>query len=214
MGVEAINLPAGYTAAHDARFKVVCDHLLGVEGRVSNNPADHGGLTDFGLSLRYLIAQGKLDAGHPRFADLDLDHDGAIDAGDLAVMTPASAERIYRDCVWIPYGLWSLPRPFDGALFDQVVNDGPSAAVKLLQRAINAVFHGAVGVTPLDIDGDLGSTTRAHLDIAIDHLGLDAVLAALRSAAEARYRAIVAADPTQHQFLGGWLARAEGLGDV
>ncbi len=214
MGVASIQLPAGYTAAHDARFKQVCDHVIGIEGRGGDNPADRGGLTKFGWSLRSLIDQGKLDAGHPRFADLDLDLNGVIDSRDLAAMTPADAERDYRDCIWIPYGLWSLPEPFDGALFDQTVNDGPSAAVKLLQRALNSVYQGAVGVTPLEVDGDLGPSTKSHLDMAIDHLTEDAVMAAYRGAAETRYRAIVAADPSQRQFLGGWLARAEGLGDV
>lgn len=214
MGVETIQLPAGYTAAHDARFKVVCGRVIGIEGGLADNPADRGGLTNFGLTLRFLIDQGRIDAGHPRFADLDLDQSGAIDSKDLLAMTPSSAERVYRDCVWVPYGLWSLPEPFDGAVFDQVVNDGPGAAVKLLQRAINSAFHGAVGVRPLDVDGELGPSSRSHLDLAIDHLGKDAVLGALRNAAAARYEAIVAADPSQKQFLGGWLARAERLGDV
>ena len=214
MGVDTIQLPAGYTAAHDARFKVVCDRLIGVEGKLANDPADHGGLTNYGLSLRFLIDQGHLDAGHPRFADLDLDENGVIDARDLIAMTPAKSEQVYRDCIWIPYGLWSLPEPLDGAMLDQVVNDGPAAAGKLLQRAINSVYAGAVGMRPLDVDGEVGPSTRSHLDTAVDRLGVDAVIGALRNVAEDRYRLIAARDPSQKRFLNGWIARAEGLGNV
>ena len=100
-------------------------------------------------------------------------------------------------------------------LFDQGVNGGLVAARKLLQRAINVCLEKhRLDVEPLKIDGDLGATTRAALDavILLPAATMAAIIIAYRQVVRDRYRAIVAADPSQRRFLNGWFNRANELG--
>ena len=64
------------------------------------------------------------------------------------------------------------------------------------------------------MDGGLGPITRRRLDLSISIKGADVTLQYLKDAANARFLSIVAADPSQKKWLGGWQARAQELGDV
>ena len=181
-------------------------------GGFTNLPNDHGGATKYGLSLRYLIAQGKLD---PSFVDqADLNHDGVLDLPDIEDMTLATAAPIYGQFFWTAPGFDSLPPTFDAALFDEGVNGGTVTASKLLQSALNALWRTSISLEALVVDGGLGQITRGRLALSISQKGAAATLSALRSAVASRDRAIVASDPSQQEFLDGWLNRAAELGDV
>ena len=62
-----------------SRFDTAFRHLLGEEGGYVNHPADRGGATNWGISLRFLKAEGKIDANRDGRHDLDLDMDGDMD---------------------------------------------------------------------------------------------------------------------------------------
>jgi lysozyme family protein len=199
--------PAGWTADNDRRWRQIFARILLTEGHHSKDPSDRGGETQWGCSLRFLKAVGCIDANHDGFADLDLNFDTVIDGHDVRALTPDIAGELYLKHFMIAPGIWSLPRPFDAALFDQAVNGGTTAAIKLLQRALNRQDGPS-----LKVDGDLGPRTRAQLT---ESLGRGRpVLAALRTEAAQRYEAIVAADPSQKKYLKGWLRRAQELGRV
>lgn len=196
--------PVGWTALHEARWATVFKHILKIEGGYVDHKSDRGGATVYGISLRFAKAVGEIDANRDGFKDLDLNFDTVIDGADIRLLTPEIAEALYLKHFWIAPGFWSLPRPLDAALFDQAVNGGTTAAIKLLQRAL--VAYGR----PVAIDGVLGPVTRSTATGANG----DRLLRLYREAAANRYRAIVAADRSQQAFLKGWLRRAEELGRV
>lgn len=199
------------------RGRAVVSHVFGIEGGHSNDPADRGGETQYGISLRFLIAHGHIDANRDGLIDLDLNLDTVIDGRDVRELAkhPDKAVGIYLDYFWVPKppAFWALPRPFDGALFDQAVNGGTTAAIKILQRALNAQFRTLFGLEPLTADGVLGAKTRERLALAVERDPV-AALQRYRDAASDRYRAIAKADSSQAKYLGGWLARAARLGNV
>jgi hypothetical protein len=81
-------------ASFDMGFKIV----IGLEGGDSDNPADPGGYTRFGIAQRY----------HP---DIDVRN-----------MTIDQAKKIYLTKYWIPAGCDAVPFPLDICLFDGAVN--------------------------------------------------------------------------------------------
>jgi len=194
-----------------SRYETVARGVLGIEGGLAALGADHGGITNLGISLRFLITEGKIDANHDGFADYDLDMDGDIDGADIRLLTPSHALNLFWRCFWRRLDLDRLPVPIDGAVFDQAVNGGTFAAVKMLQLALNQ-FHLGMDLT---VDGQLGRITAARVgQIARQQGGMAQLVKLYRDQAEARYRAIVRADPSQSVFLDGWISRARRLGNV
>lgn len=204
------------SAPSSPRFSRALANLLKTEGGFVDDPHDRGGATKFGISLRFLLAEGRIDSNRDGFADFDLDMDGDIDGADVRKLTPEHAATLYWRCFWVPVGAEDFARPLGEALFDQAVNGGLLSARKLLQKAVNACIAKMPGgkIAPLVVDGKIGPTTLATYQRVLTWpaLGMPSLIGAYREAAQARYRAIVAADPSQRKFLGGWLVRAAKLG--
>lgn len=94
--------------------------VLQHEGGLANNPADPGGLTNFGLCQRT----------YPRL--------------DIKALTKEKAIDIYRRDFWHPkYDL--MPYQIAAKVFDMAVNMGAGQAHKLLQRAAGVVSDGVIG---------------------------------------------------------------------
>lgn len=192
-----------------SRFDVLIKHIVGLEGGYNDIKADRGGATKYGISLRFLKDEGKIDANHDGFKDFDLDFDGDIDGRDIRLLTPVMAKNLYFTCFWQRLKLDRLPFPIDGAVLDQAINGGGAAAVKCLQRAINDLPVNF----KLTVDGVLGNLTIDAANMAQSAFGRK-LLDRYRVQVSNRYRAIVAADKTQKIFLNGWLRRASELGNV
>lgn len=195
--------------APSPRFDRAVARLLKTEGGFVDHKNDKGGTTNFGISLRFLIAEGKIDANRDGFADFDLDMDGDIDGADIRRLTRDHAIALYRRCFWDDIGCDQFPAPLGEILFDQAVNGGRKAAIRLLQQAVNFVVPGAVTA-----DGSYGPRTDKawRSVVANNRIGVSGLIDAYRDVTKARYRAIVAADPSQRVFLKGWLRRADELG--
>lgn len=176
-------------ASRDPLFEKALEVLLSHEGGLSEHPADPGGTTKYGISLRYLQSLG-VGVG-------DLDGDGDVDAEDVRGMTREQAAAVYWR-MWENRPFRELPGRIAVKVFDLAVNLGSKRAVRLLQRALRAC-----GRTVIE-DGVLGpQTIRAAHSVPVDML-----LAALRSEAAGYYRMLVAARPTLRVFERGWLNRA------
>ncbi len=199
---------------YSARYAHAVKAVLRREGGFVDDPADRGGATNYGISLRFLKAEGRLDLDQDGVADFDLDFDGDIDGIDIRKLTRGDAVYLYHRCFWLPVKADRFARPIGEAMFDQAVNGGLVAARKLLQRAINACYaiDPPNGLKPLVADGVLGPLTFVAYDAVVQYHGLDVLMEAYRDVTADRYRAIVKADSSQRRFLKGWLRRAADLG--
>lgn len=202
---------AGYTPRYLAAFGA----LIGTEGGFVDDQADRGGATNHGVSLRFLKAAGAFDEDGDGFAEFDLDMDGDIDGQDIRKLTLADAKAVYVKFFWNPTGAEAMPQPIGEMVFDQAVNGGLVSARKLLQRALNTcladVTNDPARPPLLTIDGQLGSVSWRALGYVCNR-GVTMLAIAYRHAAEDRYRAIAAANPSQIRFLNGWVTRAKELG--
>lgn len=115
------------------------DFVLHHEGGLSQDPRDTGGITNFGISIRF--------AGSIQF---DIDGDGKTTPYDIKALTRTHAVNIYRTHFWDTLYCDLLPAGVDLLAFDGAVNQGVGRITRLLQRA-----------TGLKDDGVAGPVTRA-----------------------------------------------------
>ena len=97
------------------------DFVLAKEGGYSNNPMDPGGETKYGISKR------------------------AFPAIDIARLTLEEAGKIYKRAYWDECNCDELPPPWDFAVFDCAVNQGPMKAKRMAQMALGVSVDGKIG---------------------------------------------------------------------
>ncbi len=179
----------------DERFDRAIIPVLRHEGGLVNDVHDSGGITHYGISLRFLQQLGKLDPFDGYLLG-DMDHDGDIDADDIRLMDIAEATRIYRLQWWDRYGYARISYdPLAFKVFDLAINMGGMQAHKLLQRAI--IFDFSIH---LKIDGVLGINTLT----AINRCDGAALLAAFKERAIGFYRSL-----RKPRFEAGWIRRVK-----
>jgi len=101
-----------------SRFDAAIDFVLANEGGLSNNSADSGGLTNYGISQR-------------AYPDIDIKN-----------LTRIEAEHIYERDYWRYDAIVS--QRVATKLFDAHVNMGPVKATRLMQLALGAVEAGPI----------------------------------------------------------------------
>lgn len=106
-------------------FDQAFDRLLGHEGGYSNNSADPGGETMWGVTARAARADGYL--------------------GEMRLLPRERAKSIYRRKYWDAVRADQLPEVVRFDVFDGAVNSGPVQSIKWLQRAAGAADDGIVG---------------------------------------------------------------------
>lgn len=120
----------------DSAFDAAVEILLAHEGGLADDPADPGGITNFGISLR----------SYPE-----------LGGAGIRALTPEQAKAIYRHDWWLRYGWNDLAPPLDAKLLDIGVNIGADAVHRALQRALRA------NGVPVAEDGALGPATRSAI---------------------------------------------------
>src|SRR5215467_5290258 len=93
---------------------------LAHEGGYTNNPADPGGPTNFGITLADFRKYVKSNAG----------------AADIRAMKVEDAKTIYREKYWNAQRCDELPAGVDYAVFDYGVNSGIGRSGKVLRRLL------------------------------------------------------------------------------
>lgn len=99
--------------------------LLGNEGGYSDNAADPGGKTMYGVTERVARAFGY--------------------KGDMRDLPLSTATDIYRANYWAPIKANQLPENLRFHVFDAAVNSGATQAIKWLQRAAGVTEDGVIG---------------------------------------------------------------------
>jgi len=178
----------------DDAFKIVLDF----EGGYVNDPDDRGGETNYGIT--YNTLNDAKNKGWIPFNvtihNIQLEH----------------AKVIYKKGYWDVVQADSLPHPLDLIMFDSAVNHGPNAAVKLLQKSLNALLRYA----ELKVDGIIGPLTLravrnyeglqdapgSHNKSNIRYLCIDVLMNRIEL-----YLSIVMNNRSQEKFLKGWLNR-------
>lgn len=177
-----------------SQFEAAVDYVLSREGGLSENPNDTGGITNFGISLRFVreIATERLrrygifePVGEQTIRDLTIDQ----------------AKFIYRGEFWDEAPFQDIEeQTLCNYLFDMCINFGVHQAIKLAQRAICAA---AIDRKLLRADGIMGDSTIGFLN----SFGAS-LLPILVSQRAAFYRLLTEMYPKQKPNLDGWLNRA------
>ena len=181
------------------RFEKAIDFTRQWEGWISNDPDDPGGITKYGISLRFLRGVDK-SLG-------DVDGDGDVDENDIKALTWEQAEALYKKEFWDALDLDYTPSIAAIALFDTAVNMGRNRAVKILQESINTYLY------KVDVDGDYGPQTKEALRQLLTHgnpsFGDRFCIYRLK-----HYQQIIAAKKKLAKFFCGWTNRTIALSDA
>lgn len=106
-------------------FDEAFEKLIGHEGGYSNNPADPGGETMYGVTARVARSHGYM--------------------GPMKDLTLDRAKDIYRMSYWDSVRASELPEAVRFDVFDASVNSGPGQAIRFLQRATGVTDDGILG---------------------------------------------------------------------
>ena len=109
------------------------------EGGLVDHPSDPGGITKWGISLRFLRSVG-----------MDVNSDGVIDGKDIRSLTEEQVTKLYYDHFWVKCYCHLLPPGVSLAVFDCGVNQGPGRARRLLQKALRVKVDGKIGPITLN----------------------------------------------------------------
>jgi lysozyme family protein len=113
-------------------FDSAVEFVLSHEGGLVNDVHDPGGLTRYGISQR-------------AYPDLDIRN-----------LTKDDAMQIYRTDYWDRCRCDELPAGLAILLFDSAVNQGPTAAIRMLQQALRVSADGVIG--PVTLAAAQGAT--------------------------------------------------------
>lgn len=110
-------------------FKNAVNIVIEHEGGFVDDPDDHGGATNFGITQRTLDEYRKVHLGFP---------------AHVVDLKPDDARAIYQDIFWPPFAEIVSPE-LATVLFDQAVLRGPEKVVALLQELIGVKVDGVMG---------------------------------------------------------------------
>lgn len=158
-------------------------YCLDNEKGFSNNPLDRGGPTNRGITLQnYAKFKGK-----------------PVSIEELKNISDDEIKAFYYLFFWKPLRLESVCQDTATAIFDTAVNMGSHAAIECVQKAL--------GLTAKSVDGVIGSAT---LDL-LNKTDTRYFIINLISEIQDRYASIVEANPSQVEFIKGWLRRSRKL---
>lgn len=166
------------------------------EGGYSNNPADHGGETNHGITIATARANGYL--------------------GPMAAMTAAQAKAIRRSAFYVKPGIELIARlsvRLATEVYDTGINMGAEVAGTFLQRSLNVLNAQGTDFPDLKVDGSVGPTTATALKAFLTRRGVggeQVLLKALNCLQGARYIELAEGRPANEAFEFGWLANRIG----
>jgi lysozyme family protein len=147
-----------------ANFEIAFNKTMENEGGFSNDPDDHGGITKFGISKK-------------SFPD-----------EDIANLTLERAKQIYKYAYWDKMHCDEIiSQPLADKIFDLGVNLGCGRIVKIIQRLLDLVVDGIIGIKTIG---------------AINNQDASSLLSDIREKVKDYYASL-----DQPKFIHGWLNR-------
>lgn len=135
-------------------FAICLAFVLHAEGGFVDNPADPGGATNFGITLRTLEAWRR----------------APVTVADVRSLTEVEAAEIYRANYWDAMRCDRLPKGVDLMVFDFGVNAGPRRSILVLQTAAGAAADGVIGPATL---AAVGAASPRELIMKLATLRMD-----------------------------------------
>lgn len=164
----------------EGTIATILDRVLLREGGASNDAADHGGFTNWGLTSDFLETLTGESWTTQKIANL----------------SRVQALALYRS--WLQRSrLDALPDDveFADAVVDYAVNSGESRAIRAVQKAIGATVDGVMGPQTI-------GALQACSPVYIHELRRKILAARLRFLG-----GIITGNPSQAVFAAGWLHR-------
>jgi lysozyme family protein len=173
----------------EKRFEYALDVVTHQEGGLVNDKDDKGGITNIGISLRWLQSIGE-----------SIDDDDDVDADDIIALTHEKAAELYKKHWWDRYRYNELKDlQIATKMFSFSVNMGPTRAHKILQQSINRLNK-----KPINIDGVIGSITIKAANKITPYILLEEI----KLNAAHYYLNLAWDNHDQKKFLLGWMKRA------
>lgn len=181
------------TLVYERAFELAHTHVESIEGGLAEHKDDPGGITKYGISLRFLEDYEKTKQGRKLLTKLKI---YTVDRNSILEMRKNQAKAIYYNAFWLSPKINLLPLYLAIITYDYAVNSGSFYAVKVLQKAL--------GIT---IDGIIGPQTEEKAAMAVQK---DIAKLMLEERVKF-YRKLVQQKPKMKTFLRGWLNRVESL---
>jgi lysozyme family protein len=135
----------------DKNFESAIHVVLAHEGLLTDNPSDPGGITNYGISLRFLRAAG---------IDENMNRSNHITEADIKALNPNKAKSIYKKYFWLKFNINKIKSLILAtSVFDMAVLMGGNEAIELLQIALNKLIE-----KKINSDGILGQKTLSLLN--------------------------------------------------
>lgn len=177
-----------------ANFDSCVAYVLGHEGGLTKNIADPGGITNMGISLRFLREAAEYSLKKAGIF-------GEVTEQTIIDLTQEQAEKIYYSEFWVSAPFDKIMNGIIGKyVFDMCVHHGLNQATKITQRACCAAQKVKDYVKD---DGLFGPKTLG----AINHASF-MLIPALISERTGFMRQLVAVNPKLDVFWDGWVTRA------
>lgn len=171
-------------------FNEALKKLIGIEGDFSDDPADSGGKTRFGITEAVARQHGY--------------------TGQMSELPYSLAAQIYRQDYWDIQQLdkvAALSAPVALELFDTGVNCGVDVAGEFLQQSLNVLNRLEQDFDDIEVDGQVGSATLAALARFLflrKREGETVLLRMLNCLQGARYVKLAEHRRKDERFVYGW----------
>lgn len=135
-------------------FHTAFEHVIKSEGGYVNDPHDHGGETNLGVTKKAWAEYIGRE----------------VQPGEMKALTKDVVEPFYKRNYWDKCKCDDLPAGLDYAVFDFAVNAGPGRAAKFLQQAVGVTADGAIGPGTLAAVGKVEpANALANFKLAKEH---------------------------------------------
>lgn len=177
---------------NNKRFLSFASKLLKLEGGLSFHKNDKGGTTKYGISLRFLQANG-----------IDVNKDGVVNDRDVIELTKEQALELFYKYFYKPLKCDDIKDDKLAAnLFDMGVNAGVRTAALLLQKLLNRYNagireDGIIGLRTLEAVNQIADRTDLNRDYVHERINY--------------YESICLRDKSQTVFLNGWKNRVQNF---